>query len=132
MARLVAPPNFVVTGINDTAEGVLFRVQRLQSGTRSVLTPDVRVLHLDQVAIQISRGGAFYVMEPFPPGKGAALYRLEVREKAGGWTVQAGDTPGAAQAVAALPAFPVFGVVRAPFARDAVERRSRPHRLAVV
>ena len=81
------------------------------------------MLHLDQVAIQMSRGGVFYVMESRSTGPMANVYRLEIRqEKAGAWTIRSEDVPGAAEAVAALPAFPVLGVVRAPFARDAVKR----------
>jgi hypothetical protein len=126
-----ACPNFLVTGITETPNGVLFRAQRLEDGSRGVLTADVRVLHLDQVAIQITRGGAFYVAEPRPTGPQAKLYRLEVqRGDVGCWTVRAVDVPGAAEALAALPTFPVLGVVRAPFACDAAERAWPPSILA--
>ena len=131
MARPRATPNFVVTGVTETRDGFLLRVQRLEGGSKPVLTAEVRVLHLDQVAIQISRGGMFYVMEPRSPGPMAKVYRLEIRSgRAGGWTVRSEDVPGAAEAVAALPSFPVLGVVRAPFARDAVKRAWPPDKLA--
>ena len=124
-------PSFLVTGATETADGVMFRVQRLERGRTATLTNDVRVLHLDQVAIQISRGGAFYVLDRSARDGGAIMFRLEVRgDGAGRWTVQPADVPGAAEAVAALPSFPVLGFVRAPFACDAVQRAWPPTRLA--
>lgn len=126
-----APPSFLVTGIADTRDGVLFRVQRLQRGPGRVPTDDVRVLHLDQVAIQITRGGVFYVREPRPGARQPVLHRLEIRrERAGTWTVRAVDLPGANAAIEALPAFPILGFVRAPLARDAVERTWPPRDLS--
>ena len=129
--RRACCPNFLVTGITDTPHGLLFRAQRLEDGSRRVLTSDVRVLNLDQVAIQITRGGAIYVTEFRLTGPQTKLYRLELRcGDVGCWTVRAVDVPGAAEAIAALPTFPVLGVVRAPFARDAAEWAWPPSTLA--
>ena len=116
-------PSFLVTRITETPDGIRLRVQRLEGATKPTLTNDVRVLHLDQVAIQICRGSVFFVLDRGGVAGRAALYRLEIHaDGANGWSVGTSAEASGAEAIANVATFPVLGSVTTSFAVRAVER----------
>ena len=75
-----AAPEFLVTRVTQAPVGVFFTVQRIDA-TCWRLTSDIRVLHWDQVAIQLLRGSRFFVGDlDAAVGTKAALRRLELRQ----------------------------------------------------
>ena len=112
MPRLPAEPDFLLTGVCYSREGMYFRTLRVQGRIKRAVD-EVQVMHLDEVAVRAVRGSRFFLLgQHGTKGNRRTFFPLLLRRGGvEGWTLEATNSSGSA----AFEALPNFELLDDPF-----------------